>query len=292
VAETAIYAIDWTNGNFNWRFEKDAPPFETSYTGSGGQTVYPFQGAAMCVDGKLYAYSSKHSAETPFYRGSPLVCIDVFTGKEIWSIGMNGAGEFGRLATQITFGDGYMTFGARNGVMYTFGIGLSETTVSAPQLPLTLGQRPLLTGTVLDLSPAQVGAPCVSKESMAAQMEHLHLQTQIGGIYGNVTMVGVDVVLFALDPNGNDVYIGTVKSDGYSGTFAFDAWTPEVSGLYTITATFMGDESYDSSFATTYITVAEGENTSTDNTLLYALIGATVAIIVVMIVCFILFRKK
>jgi hypothetical protein len=84
-----------------------------------------------------------------------------------------------------------------------------------------------------------------------------------------------------------------ITSDGYSGTFAFDSWTPEVAGLYTITATFMGDVSYGSSFATTYLTVAEGADSGTNNTVLYAVIGAAVAIIaVVVIVGFLILRKK
>ena len=48
----------------------------------------------------------------------------------------------------------------------------------------------------------------------------------------------------------------TVTSDGYSGTFACN-WKPDIAGQYTITATFMGDDSYGSSFATTYVNVVE-----------------------------------
>jgi hypothetical protein len=289
-AQSGIYAIDWNTGNINWKYEKEAPPFETPYTGRNGQPVYPFVIGSVCVDGKLYAYSQEHTPDTPFYRGQPTVCIDVFTGEEIWSFGMNGMIFLNRGA--IIVGDGYMTLAAQDGVMYTFGIGKSETTVSAPQLAVPSGQKVLLTGTILDLSPSQVGAPCVAKESIAAQMEHIHLQSGVGGVLDNVPMIGVDVILYAVDPNGNDVYIGTVKSDGYSGTYAFDGWTPEVPGLYTITATFMGDESYDMSTATTYLTVAEGADNGTNNTVLYAVIGATIAIIVVMILCFLIFRKK
>jgi hypothetical protein len=241
-AQTGIYAIAWATGRINWKYEKAAPPFETPFTGSTGQPVYPFVIGSVCVDGKLYAYSQSHTPEVPFYRGQPTVCIDVFTGEEVWSFGMNGMIFLRRGA--IVVADGYMTLAAEDGIMYTFGRGLSETTISAPQLPLTLGQKTLLTGSVLDLSPAQYGAPCVSKESMVAQMEHLHLQTQIGGVHGNVSMVGVPVLLSAVDPNGNYIDIGIVTSDGYSGTFAFDGWVPKVAGLYTITATFMADESY------------------------------------------------
>jgi hypothetical protein len=291
-AQTGIYAIDWATGNINWKYEKASLPFETPYTSSRtGETVYPFVIGSVCADGKLYAYSQRHTPETPFDRGQPMVCIDVFTGEEIWSIGMGG-GIFLRRGGLVV-ADGYLEMAQRDGILYTFGIGLSETTVSAPQLPLALGQKALLTGTVLDLSPAQPGAPCVSKESMAAQMEQIHMGVSIGGIYGNVTLIGVPVSLDVLDPNGNYYNIGVVTSDGYSGTFGYSDWVPEVAGQYTITATFMGDESYGSSFATTYLTVAEGADNGTNNTVLYAVIGATVAIsAVVVIVGFLILRKK
>jgi hypothetical protein len=289
-AQTGVYAIDWDTGKINWKFEKDAPPFETPYTGREGQTVYPFASGALCLDEKLYVYSQRHSPEIPYARGSPLVCIDVYTGDEIWSIGMNG-GIFLRRGGLVAAG-GSLALAARDGILYTFGIGLSETTLTTPQLAVPFGQNVLLTGTVLDLSPAQPGAPCVAKESIAAQMEHIHMQVPVGGFFNDVPMVGVPVYLYATDPNGNDVEIGMVTSDGYSGTFAFDGWTPEIPGLYTITATFIGDESYDMSTATAYLTVAEGTSTQADNTVIYVIIGATIAMIVVMVLCFFIFRKK
>jgi len=304
MAMSGIYAIDWNTGKINWKFEKDAPPFETPYVGREGQTVYPFLCAGMCADGKIYVYSNEHTPDSPFFRGLPTVCIDVFTGKEVWSVGIAGGSDLWRRNLQMAIADGYMTMGSRDGNMYVFGKGQSETTVSASQVPLTLGQKALITGTVLDLSPAQPGAPCVSKESVAAQMEQYHIGAPVGGVfsgvmmsdgsYGDVMMVGIPVSLDVIDPNGNYYNIGVVTSDGYSGTFAFDGWTPKVAGLYTITATFMGDESYGSSFATTYLTVAEGSSdTGTSNAVLYAVIGAIIAIIAVgAILGFLIIRKK
>jgi len=302
MAQSGIYAIDWDTGNVNWKFEKAAPPFETPFTGSAGQTVYPTLSAGMIADGKMYVYCNCHTPEAPYYRGQPTMCIDVFTGKEIWSVGISGNSDMRRRELQMAIADGYLTVGGRDGFMYVFGMGQSETTVSATQAPLVLGQRALITGTVLDRSPAQPGVPCVSKDSVAAQMEHIHAGSPVGGIFssvmmgdgsfGDVMMTGVPVYLFAVDPNGNDAPIGTVTSDGYSGTFAFDDWVPEVPGLYTITATFLGDESYGSSSATTYLTVAEGPYNSSDNTVLYAIICATVAMIIAMVLCFLIFRKK
>jgi len=293
MAMSGIYAIDWSNGDINWKFEKEAPPFETPYTGSAGQTVYPLLNAGICADGKIYVYSNEHTPEAPFYRGQPTICIDVFTGKEVWSVGgIVGGSDMRRTEVQLAVADGYLAMAGRDGYMYVFGKGQSETTVSASQIIIPLGKKALITGTVLDLSPAQHGAPCVSKESMAAQMEQMHIGASVGGIYGNVTMVGVPVSLDVLDPNGNYYNIGVVTSDGYSGTFGYSDWIPEVAGQYTITATFMGDNSYGSSFATTYLTVDKDPDISTSNTLLYAIICATIAIIVVMILCFLIFRKK
>jgi hypothetical protein len=301
MAMSGIYAIDWNTGNVNWKFEKEAPPFETPYTGRAGQGVYPTLNSGMLADGKLYVYSQEHTPDSPFFRGLPTICIDVFTGKEVWSVGIAGGSDMWRRQLQMAIADGYMTMGGRDGYMYVFGKGQSETTVSVPQALLTLGQKALLTGTVLDLSPAQQYAPCVSKESVAAQMEQYHLGAPVGGVfsgvmmgdgtYGDVMMVGVPVSLDVLDPNGNYYNIGTTTSDGYSGTFGFSDWIPEVAGQYTITATFSGDESYGSSYATTYLVVSEGADNGTNNIVLYAVICAAIAIIVVVILCSLIFRK-
>ena len=126
---------------------------------------------------------------------------------------------------------------------------------------VTLGDSVVITGTVLDQSPAQPGTACVSKESMTTQMEYLHMQQPIAGLWGNATITGVPVSIDAIDPNGNSVHIATVTSDGYSGTFSY-TWTPTIAGDYTITATFMGDDSYGSSFATTYASLVEAPASS------------------------------
>lgn len=300
VAQTGIYAIDWDTGNIDWKYEIATPfPYETEYTSSNGTTVYPFHAPGLCADGKLYIYACEHSPETPFYRGLPTLCINATSGELIWKIGMSGAGQHTRSASQIRVADGYMTLGTRDGWMYVFGKGKSETTVTAPQTPIAIGQSVILTGTVLDQSPAQPGAPCVSKDSMSLLMENLHLQQPIGGIFGNETITGVPVSLDAVDPNGNNVHIGIVNSEGYSGTFGY-TWEPEIPGQYTVTATFMGDDSYGSSFATTYVSVSEAPSetpTATQTPLtmppfeVYT-ISAVIAIIAAIAVAVLLLRKR
>ena len=59
--------------------------------------------------------------------------------------------------------DGYLTAGNYyDGYLYVFGKGISTTTVSAPQTEVTSGHNAIISGTVLDQSPAQPGTPCVS----------------------------------------------------------------------------------------------------------------------------------
>ncbi|MGD6809613.1 MAG: PQQ-binding-like beta-propeller repeat protein [Candidatus Bathyarchaeia archaeon] len=257
VAQTGIYSIDWDTGDINWKFEALAPtPFESHYTGENGTTVMPYHAPGMIADGKIFIYDAKHSPEMPYYRGLRTRCINATTGEEIWSIGISGAGQHGRDAKQLAVADGYLTLGARDGYMYVFGKGQSETTVTAPDVAVTLGNSIMIKGSVLDLSPAQPYTPCVSKESMDLQMEYLHVQMPIDGIWGNRTMVGIPVSLDAVDPNGNYIHIGDVTTDGYSGEFGF-TWEPKATGQYTITATFLGDESYGSSFATTFAIVSD-----------------------------------
>ncbi len=299
-AMTGIYAIDWDNGNIDWKFEIEAEfPYETEYTGENGTTVYPFHAPGLCADGKLYIYASEHSPETPYYRGLPTLCINATTGELIWKVAISGAGQHGRTASQLRVADGYMVLGSRDGYMYVFGKGKSETTVTAPDTMVTKGNGVMIKGTVLDLSPAQPGTACVSKDSMSLQMEHIHLQQSVGGVFGNETIIGVPVSLDAVDPNGNNVHIGVVTTDGYSGTFGY-TWQPEIPGQYTITATFIGDESYASSFATTYVSVVEAPAETTTPTQtpltmppfeLYT-VGTGVAVIVAIAIAVLLLKKK
>jgi hypothetical protein len=155
-----------------------------------------------------------------------------------------------------------LALGTRDGYEYVFGKGKSETTITGPDTATAKGTPIIIKGTVLDQSPAQPGTPCVSKESMALQMEHLHLQTPIGGVFNNETINGVPVQLTAIDPNGNVVDIGTTTTNGYYGTFSY-VWTPEIEGKYEVMASFAGDDSYGSSSAATAVAVSNAPQATT-----------------------------
>jgi hypothetical protein len=178
--------------------------------------------------------------------------------------------------------------------VYAVGKGPSQTTVSIQSDVITDGGSVVIKGSVTDISPGTKeygltarfpnGVPAMSDESMSDWMLYVYKQFPIPG---NAT--GVPVSLDTLDPNGNFIHIGTPKSD-LSGNYGF-AFTPEVPGLYTITATFAGTDSYYPSYAQTYINVEEAPPASPpieipqpiDYTMhfVYAVIAIIIAIAVV-----------
>jgi outer membrane protein assembly factor BamB len=224
-------------------------------------------------------------------RGLKLHAINATTGEGIWKITGNMAPG--------AVSDGYLTASdSYDGHMYVFGKGKSATTVTAPQTTVPKGEAVLVQGTVLDMSPAQPGTPCVSKDSMATQMEYLHMQHPIDGLDHDIQMTGVSVSLTAIDSNGNVVDIGVATSSAYYGTFE-KAWTPPAEGTYKVIASFAGDESYGSSAASTAVSVGPAaETTEPPATTVIPdytwtiIAGVLVVIIAVAIVGILLYRKK
>jgi hypothetical protein len=252
-----VYAFNWTNGKIAWKYSSPAlAEFESPYSESeNGASCYPFNAGATIADGKMYVYNTEHTASWPMTRGWGLNCINITTGELVWKI-----------SQPMTYGaiaDGYLTAAnSYDGYMYVFGKGKTATTVTASPKTIADGAQVLIEGTVLDVSPAQSGTPCVSKESMTLQMEYLHLQRPIGGIWGNETLTGVPVTLTAIGSNGDVIEIGTATTNGYYGTFSF-AWTPPSEGTYEIIASFASDESYGSSGASTAVVVGPAVATPT-----------------------------
>ena len=105
----------------------------------------------------------------------------------------------------------------------------------------------------------------------------------------------------AINEDGNYIDIGTTTTDGYYGTFSV-AWTPEAEGTYKIIASFVGDESYGSSGASTAVTVgASGASVETPqipetplaSDYIMAIVAAAIAVIIaVAIVHALLYLKK
>jgi outer membrane protein assembly factor BamB len=242
-----VYAFDWDDGSIAWKYRAPAVQFESPYIDENGEGVYSFMAGAIIVDGKLFTHNTEHTPSLPLTRGWGLHCMDAITGEPIWNI--TGPMSTGAVA------DGYLTASNQyDGYIYVFGKGKSATTVTAPDVVVPLGTGVVIKGTVLDMSPAQPNTPCVSKESMTTQMEYLHMQHPVNGLYGDATITGVTVYLTAIDQDNNVYDLGTVTSNGYYGTFGYE-WTPPEEGFYEIIASFMGDDSYGSSVASTFVSV-------------------------------------
>jgi hypothetical protein len=133
---------------------------------------------------------------------------------------------------------------------------------------------------------------------MKTQMDYLHMQLPIDGIWHNITMTGVPVTLTAIDQNGAPTDIGTATSDAYYGSFS-KSWTPPAEGDYTIIASFAGDVSYGSSGASTAVSVgpAPAEITIPEQIVppdytMTLIAGFLAVIIAVAIVAILVVRKK
>jgi len=189
--------------------------------------------------------------------------------------------------------------------IYSFGKGPTVTTVSASPKVSVHGSSVLVEGTVMDTSGGTTqdiiakrfanGLPAVSEDSMEAWMEYAY-QQQIKPT--NAT--GVDVVLTIIDPNNNYYEVGRTTSDA-NGAFKL-AFTPEVPGTYTITASFAGSESYYASHAETAFAVDPAAATPApteapkdsvaDQYFIPAIAGIFVLIIIVLALLVILLMKK
>jgi len=249
-----VLAYNWETGKISWWYDYKANyPYETPY----GDNYPWFTGTTTIADGIIYTYNTEHSPSEPIMRGEKLHAINATNGKGIWNI-------TGSLAP-AGVADGYLTAGnSYDGYMYVFGKGPSATTITVPSLAITSGTSAIISGTVLDQSPAQPGKACVSTDSMATYMEYLHMQHPIDGVSHNIIITGVPVSIDAVDPNGNYVHIADVVSDS-SGTYGC-TWTPTNAGQYAITASFQGDASYGSSWAQTYAVVSPTPTSSATET--------------------------
>ncbi|MCW4019101.1 MAG: PQQ-binding-like beta-propeller repeat protein [Candidatus Bathyarchaeota archaeon] len=238
-----LYAYDANTGSLVWDF----------YSGDAGTLTpygtWPFYAGLTFADGKVYATTGMHgTGVATLYRGQALYAIDAMSGEQVWN--MSGWFE------QPAIADGKLvTKNNYNNEIYCFGQGPTQTTVTVPMPVITQGSAVLIQGTVTDQSPGAKGTPAICDEDMSAWMVYLYNQKELP-----TTAKGVQVKLTAIDPNGNWQDIGTATSDIH-GNFAID-WTPPVPGMYQVTATFEGTNSYYSSSQTTYFTVSSPTSTA------------------------------
>ena len=299
-----LYCFDDKTGDLLWTYGNGG---EGNSTYAGFTTPYGTYPTFVDVvaDGKIILASTEHSPDSPFYKDARYRCINATDGTEIWTLmgwgtGMDAAG-YDRIA------DGFLVYlNCYDMQLYCVGKGPSALTVQAPLTAVESGKPLIIRGTVTDISAGTNqeqqaarfpnGVPAVSDASQAQWMEYVYMQKP-----KPTNTVGVSVELNVVDSNGNYRPIGTATSDA-SGMFSY-TWTPDISGDYTVIATFAGSESYWPSNAETSFVVAEPTATPTmqtqsvtssmDQYFIPAVAGIIIAIAIVgFVLALLLLRKK
>jgi len=284
-----IWAINMSTGSIIWQTTT------TQLVGSAGENtpygtwpLWTFS-VGTVADGVLFVPEG-HMYSPPLFRGAQQLAINITNGQLIWSI----------LSFDVTSGpaisDGIMTtFNAYDNQIYGYGMGPSKTTISAPQVGVTTATPITITGSVTDISTGASqqavaanfpnGLPCVSDASMSAFMEAVYMQQPMPS---NIT--GVPVTLSVLDSNGNYRAIGTSTTNA-QGEYGF-TWIPDISGNYTLYATFAGTDAYYASSASTYFYASSPSATSvptatpvtglaSNTTVMYGIVAIIIVIVII-----------
>ena len=277
------YGYNLTTGNLEWSYKVECPYYLESKWGSNYLVD-----EIRIADEKVYLFSAEHSPDDPKERGSPLVCLDIHTGEELWSIPFYGSSW----SDNPAIADGIIVYiNNYDNEVYAFGKGQTKTEVTAAPKVIPYEDSVLIEGTVMDQSPGAMNTPAIADEDMSEWMQYVYNQFPMP-----TDAKGVEVTLDTIDPNGNFIHIGTVTSDS-AGLFK-KLWTPDIPGEYTIIATFEGSGAYWSSYAETAVGVKAAvsipppEATPAAMTDTY-LTGSTIAILAgIAIAVFLILRKK
>jgi len=278
----SVCAFDIKTGDFLWIFSQGNSGVMTPF-GS-----WPDNQGLLIADDTVLLPASEHTPNSPILRGYRLYGINATSGEKLWSVPC--------FISSWGLADGVLVgWNCYDNQVYAFGKGKTETTVSAPDIAVTLGSSIMIKGAVTDQSPGARGTPAVSDASMSDWMAYLYQQQPYPA---NAT--GVEVSLDVLDENGNYRNIGTATSDA-SGVFSY-AWKPDIPGTYTVYATFAGSGAYYSSYAETAFVVDEAPAATVEPTpapqsaadmyFIPMSIGIIVAIVVATIVIVLMLRKR
>jgi hypothetical protein len=250
-----VYCYNDSTGDLEWIFGNGGTGNTTNAGLNTAFGVYPVWITTM-ADGKLYLQGDVHSPNSPLWKGQQLYCIDATNGTQIWSIFNYPQNMYGGVAPVA---DGTLVaFNGYDSQLYAFGQGPTQTTVQAPLADISLGQGLVIRGTVIDTSAGTqqleqkadfpTGVPAVSDASQSAWMEYVYMQKPKPS-----TATGVPVQISVTDSNDNTRIIGIATTDA-SGMYSLN-WKPDIAGNYTVTAAFVGSQSYWGSSAETSFSV-------------------------------------
>jgi hypothetical protein len=245
-----VVAFDLYNGTKLWQY---AAPTDMS--------VFKYYTLMLggAADNKLYVGTHEHSADTPLFKGNRLRVFDVDSGDIIFT--MVGWPH----PRTMAFADGELIYWNNyDGQIYALGKGPTQMTVSAPDTAAPLGATVNIKGTITDISAGTQqseqaarfpnGVAAVSDEAQSQWMEYVYMQKE-----RPTNTTGVEVALSVVDANGNYRDIGTTTSN--DGFFSFN-WKPDITGQFTVYASFAGSESYWPTHAVSSFTVDEAAATT------------------------------
>jgi outer membrane protein assembly factor BamB len=304
-----IWCLNATTGKQLWYTSTNTllgnPGLETPYD------IWPlWVFSCSCVSNDIAYFAIGHEYNPPLFHGAQLLALNVTDGSLVWS-----ELDMSIESTSIAYGI-VLSRNAYDNQIYAFGKGPSAMTVSAPSVGVTTDTPIRITGTVMDVSPGTRaivqpdntmtkqneialrfpnGVPCVSDDSQSHWMEYVYQQQPLP-----VNTTGVTVSIDVLDSNGNFRHIGTATTDA-TGHFGF-TWTPDISGDFTVYASFAGSNSYYASSAETSFTAAEAATpapsptpitgfATTGDLMTYMAVGVIAIIIVVVIIGVLILRK-
>jgi len=248
-----VIAHNVTTGKIKWATQIKPFNSETPYEGGN-----PMRAAPIFSQGLLYVIDQVKTDENPMRRNQGTSALKIETGEVVWKIYIGPGGESSSIPGVA---DGYLaTYGAFTSERYILGKGPSKITVSAPQTVLKKGESVVITGTILDQSPALKDTPCIADVNMSDWMQYMFLQWP----YPEGVM-GVPISLYATGPSGESITIVQDLISDPSGTFGY-VWTPPDVGFYKIDAVFRGTDSYGSSYATTYLGIGTAPSASPGTT--------------------------
>lgn len=294
-----LHVYNLKTGQRIWDFYAD-----NTGTDYPGFDTYPLWYPPAIADGKVYVGTGAGRTE-PMNKGSTLYCVNASTGEKLWSI----LGWFGEGVTVTGPGNviaegAFVGFNNYDNQLYCFDKGQTATTVTT-EPAINNPAQVLIKGTVTDQSPGQTclgipasGTPAISDESMSAWMEYLYMNQQ-----KPTNATGVPISIDTIDPNGNLVHLGDTISDSNGQYFllADPSMLTAGAGVYTITATFKGSNSYFSSSAETIMAYDLPTATVTPSSVpasiadLYfvpAIVGVIIAIVVVGVMLALLLLRK
>jgi hypothetical protein len=216
-------------------------------------------------DDKVYIAHTEHSGNSPLPRGAPFVCLNATTGEVIFRV--DGLMRWTTWGGDPMIADStILAFDTYDNRIYAIGKGPSKTTITAPSISIPAGSQVVISGSVLDIAAGTQefarttrfpnGVPAVSDASMGEWMKYVYCQFP-----RPTDTTGVPVTLSVVDANGNYRDIGSTVSSA-DGVYSF-AWTPDITGKYTVYASFAGSASFYPSHAEAAFVVESSTATPT-----------------------------